>query len=196
VAAPLAPGLLGAVLTALATPTLRTARLVLRPFDEADGEDLWALQSDAEVLRYWDAPPWTDRARVEVFLARSRAMAEEGTGVRLVLESDSGAFLGWCALNAWNPTYRSASITYCLARTAWGQGYATEAGRGLLGWAFAALDLNRVQAEADTRNAASRRVLEKLGFTLEGTLREDCVVDGVVSDSWVFGLLRREWSGG
>jgi ribosomal-protein-alanine N-acetyltransferase len=44
-----------------------------------------------------------------------------------------------------------------------------------------------------TRNLASARVLEKLGFTHEGTLREDCVVDGDLSDSWVFGLLRREW---
>ena len=50
-----------------------------------------------------------------------------------------------------------------------------------------------MQAEADTRNVASARVLEKVGFVHEGTLREDCVVDGVVSDSWVFGLLRRDW---
>ncbi|QIG45189.1 GNAT family N-acetyltransferase [Nocardioides anomalus] len=182
-------------MTALPTPTLRSERLVLRPFADADGDDLYALQSDAEVLRYWDAPPWTDRSRVERFLATCRSVAEDGTGARLVLESSSGGFLGWCALNGWNPTYRSASITYCLTRSAWGHGYATEAGRALLRWAFSTLDLNRVQAEADTRNAASRRVLEKLGFTLEGTLREDCVVDGVESDSWVFGLLRREWSG-
>ena len=55
------------------------------------------------------------------------------------------------------------------------------------------LDLNRVQPEADTRNAASGRVLEKLGFLREGTLRENCIVDGDVSDSWIYGLLRREW---
>ena len=48
-------------------------------------------------------------------------------------------------------------------------------------------------AATDTRNHASARVLEKLGFVREGTLREDCVVDGELSDSWVFGLLRREW---
>jgi RimJ/RimL family protein N-acetyltransferase len=50
-----------------------------------------------------------------------------------------------------------------------------------------------VQAETDTRNTASGRVLEKLGFVREGLLREDCIVDGEVSDSWVYGLLRREW---
>ncbi|MFM0076230.1 GNAT family protein [Paraburkholderia sediminicola] len=61
------------------------------------------------------------------------------------------------------------------------------------GPAFDTLDLNRVQAEADTRNTASSHVLEKLGYVREGTLREDCIVDGEVSDSWVYGLLMREW---
>jgi RimJ/RimL family protein N-acetyltransferase len=82
---------------------------------------------------------------------------------------------------------------YCLGAAAWGHGYATEAARALLQWAFDTLDLNRVQAETDTRNTASARVLEKLWFVREGTLREDCVVNGDVSDSWVYGLLRREW---
>jgi len=55
------------------------------------------------------------------------------------------------------------------------------------------VELNRVQSEADTRNVASERVLEKLVFLREGTLRENCIVDGEVSDSWIYGLLRREW---
>ncbi len=50
-----------------------------------------------------------------------------------------------------------------------------------------------MQSEADTRNVASERVLEKLVFLREGTLRENCIVDGEVSDSWIYGLLRREW---
>ncbi|NGN94347.1 GNAT family N-acetyltransferase [Nocardioides sp. KC13] len=176
---------------ALSTPTLRTSRLLLRPFTDADAEPLFALQSDAHVLRYWDSPPWTERTRAEQFIARCREMAAEGSGVRVAIERDS-AFLGWCTLNSWNPDFRSASLGYCLGEAAWGHGYATEAAGALLGWAFDTLDLNRVQAEADTRNAPSARVLEKLGFRLEGTLREDCIVNGVVSDSWVFGLLRRE----
>ena len=179
----------------LATPTLTTSRLVLRPVAEGDADGLWAMHSSARVLRYWDSPPWTDRSRADVFVARSRALAEEGSAVRLVLERASdGAFLGWCTLSRWNPGFRSAAIGYCLAEPAWGAGYATEAARALLDWAFGTLDLNRVQAECDTRNLASARVLEKLGFQREGTLREDCVVDGVVSDSWVYGLLRREWA--
>ncbi len=178
----------------LLVPTLHTARLRLRPFTTADADDLFALHSNAYVLRYWDSPPWADPARALRFLAVTGQLAEEGTGVRVAIDTGPRTtFLGWCGLTRWNPDFRSASLGYCLGEAAWGHGYATEAAHALLGWAYDTLDLNRVQAEADTRNAASARVLEKLGFMHEGTLREDCIVNGDVSDSWVYGLLRREW---
>ncbi|MFF9066216.1 GNAT family N-acetyltransferase [Streptomyces sp. NPDC014891] len=180
----------------LPTPELRTDRLRLRPFTDADAAPLYALQSDAHVLRYWDSPPWTERADAERFLATCRAIEREGGGARVAVERASdGTFIGWCGLTGWNPDFRSASLGYAFEAAAWGHGYATETARAVLDWAFDSLDLNRVQSETDTRNLASARVLEKLGFVREGTLREDCVVNGDVSDSWVFGLLRREWQG-
>jgi hypothetical protein len=88
-------------------------------------------------------------------------MADEGTGARLMIEhAADGSFLGWCSVSRWNADYRSAALGYCLAEAAWGHGYATEAARALLQWAFEALDLNRVQAETDTRNRASARAGE------------------------------------
>ncbi|MDF1602290.1 GNAT family protein [Nocardioides sp. YIM 152315] len=178
----------------LRTPTLPTTRLRLRPVADDDADALFAMHSSAHVLRYWDSPPWAERARAERFIAACRQMADEDSGVRLVIEHASDrAFVGWCSLSRWNPTYRSAALGYCLDEPAWGHGFATEAATAALQWAFGTLDLNRVQAETDTRNAASARVLEKLGFVREGTLREDCVVNGDVSDSWVYGLLRRQW---
>jgi ribosomal-protein-alanine N-acetyltransferase len=178
----------------LSTPTLHTARLRLRPFNGSDANVLFALHSNAYVLRYWDAPPWNERLRAERFITACRQIAEAGTGTRLAVDRVSdGAFIGWCSLTRWNPDYRSASMGYCFDDAAWGRGYATEAARALLQWAFDTLGMNRVQAGTDTRNAASARVLEKLGFVREGTLREDCVVNGEVSDSWVYGLIRGEW---
>lgn len=178
----------------LTTPTLHTARLRLRPFTEADTDAIYVLMSNASVLRYWDAPPWRERTRADRFITRCQQMAQEGNGVRLAIErADDGVFIGWCLLVEWNPEFRSAKLGYCFAEQAWGQGFATEAADALLQWAFDTLDLNRVQSEADTRNRASERVLEKLGFLREGTLREDCIVNGEVSDSSVYGLLRREW---
>ena len=178
----------------LPTPTLHTARLRLRPFTQADADAIYALQSNPHVLRYWDAPPWKERARADRFISVCGQMEQEGTGARLAIErSADGVFIGWCALSQWNPDYRSAAMGYCLCDAAWGQGFATEAAGAVLRWAFDTLDLNRVQAQTDTRNIASSRVLEKLGFLREGTLRQDCIVDGDISDSWVYGLLRREW---
>lgn len=171
-----------------------TDRLLLRPFVDGDADDLFALQSNPQVLRYWDSPPWVDRTSIARFMAANEKMAQDGSGARLAIERTSDqVFLGWCTFNSWNPDFRSASLGYILKEAAWGQGYATEAARALLRWAFDTLDLNRVQAETDTRNGASARVLEKLGFVREGALREDCIVNGDVSDTWVYGLLRREF---
>jgi len=180
---------------ALRTPTLRTNRLQLRPFTADDTDAIFALQSNPHVLRYWDSPPWIERSQADRFIATCGQMELEGSGARLAIErTDEGHFLGWCCLVKWNPTFRSAMMGYCFSDVAWGQGYATEAAGALLAWAFDTLDLNRIQAETDTRNIASSRVLEKLGFVREGTLREDCIVDGDVSDTWVYGLLRRQWN--
>ena len=112
----------------LPTPTLLTDTLRLRPFTDADADALFALHSNAHVLRYWDSPPWTDRSRAERFLAKSRQVAEDGTGARVALERlDEGTFVGWCGLTQWNADYRSASLGYCFVEAAWGHGYATEA---------------------------------------------------------------------
>ncbi len=113
-------------------------------------------------------------------------MAAESTGARLAVDRVSdGTFIGWCSLSRWNPDFRSASLGYCFDAAAWGHSYATEAADVLRRWAFSTLDLNRVQAETDTRNVASARVLETIGFVREGTLRKDCVVNGEGSHSWV-----------
>ena len=121
-------------------------------------------------------------------------MEEDGSGARFAIEiRDDNAFVGWCSMSRWNPVYRSLGVGYCFDEPAWGKGYASEAVHAMLQWAYSALDLNRVEAELDTRNAASARVLEKLGFEREGLRREDCIVSGEVSDSWIYGLLRRDW---
>lgn len=182
---------------ALIAPTLNTPRLRLRPVEDRDGDALLELHGDASVMRYWDSSPWGDRRRADRFIATSQQDTEDGTGVTLAVDrTDDGSFLGWCSLDEWSRFHRTAELGYCFREDAWGQGYATEAASAILTWAFEALPLRRVQAETDTRNAASARVLEKLGFVQEGTLREDSMVGDAVSSTWVFGLLAREWRPG
>ena len=93
----------------LPTPTLLTARLRLRPFTEADTDAIFALQSNARVLRYWDSPPWRERVRADRFIAACRQMEQDGRGARLAIERGAdGVFIGWCCLVNWNPDHRSA----------------------------------------------------------------------------------------
>jgi RimJ/RimL family protein N-acetyltransferase len=177
----------------LPTPTLHTARLRLRPFADADADALFAMHSNAYVLRYWDSPPWSESARAERFIAACRQMEEEGSGARLAIDRLSDeAFIGWCSLSRWNPDFRSAAMGYCLTDAAWGHGYTTEAARAVLQWAFDTLDLNRVQAETDTRNVASARVLEKAGMRYEGHLRDHLIQRGAWRDSLLYAALEQD----
>ena len=153
---------------AMPAPTLHTARLRLRPFGDADADALFALHSNPRVLRYWDAPPWSERERAGRFITACRQMAQEGTGARLAADRvPGGAFIGWCSLNRWNPDYRSASLGYCFGEAAWGHGYATEAARPLLDRAWA-LGIAQVWAIVDPRNPDSMRVALRLGMRPEG----------------------------
>jgi len=65
--------------------------------------------------------------------------------------------------------------------------------QALVGYGFDRMDLNRIEADVDPRNEASARSLERLGFACEGLLRERWIVGGEVSDTAMYGLLRKDW---
>jgi RimJ/RimL family protein N-acetyltransferase len=84
-------------------------------------------------------------------------------------------------------------LGYCLHQDVWSMGYGTEAARAQLEFAFQQLGLHRVWAGTDPDNAASARILEKLGMTREGHLRENVQVRSEWRDTIVFAILEREW---
>ena len=102
-------------------------------------------------------------------------------------------FVGNCTLHHFHDASRRAEIGYALARPFWGQGYMHEALQSLVTYAFEQLDLNRLEADIDPRNASSARSLDRLGFRKEGHLRERWIVNGEVSDTGYYGLLRSDW---
>ncbi len=181
-------------MTAFPDLPLDTPRLVLRPLRPDDVPALFALFSDPQVMRYWSTPPWTTPERaLQMVRADEQALAGGGH-LRLGLQRKAdGALIGQCTLFAFVPSCRRAEVGYALAPHAWGQGLMHEALQALLHYGFGTLALNRVEADVDPRNAASARALERLGFTLEGTLRERWIVGDEVSDSGLYGLLRRDW---
>lgn len=176
--------------------TLDTTRLRLRPLGEPDAEPLFRIFGDPEVMRYWSKPPWRSIEEARDLVDRDRDAMAAGEYVRLGIErKEDSALIGTCSLFAFSEPCRRAEIGFALAREAWGRGYMNEALRALLRHGFDGLDLNRVEADVDPRNEASARALRRLGFELEGHLRERWIVDGEVADTAFYGLLRRDWGG-
>jgi [ribosomal protein S5]-alanine N-acetyltransferase len=173
---------------------LCTDRLVLRPLRQADAAALFAIFSDPKVMRFWSTPPWTDLSIALALIERDQAELPVGEHLRLGIERvEDGLLIGTCSLFKFDWPNRRAEVGYALGSAAWGRGYMHEALLALLDYAFTGLSLNRVEADVDPRNAASMQCLTRLGFQQEGLLHERWIVDGEVSDSALFGLLRAAW---
>jgi [ribosomal protein S5]-alanine N-acetyltransferase len=174
--------------------TLRTKRLVLRPFTEGDADALFNIYSDPEVCRYLPFPAWADIEFARKRIAKDRAGMGNGEYVRFALERiEDGAIIGDCCLFNLNAQCRRAEIGYSQRRSAWGNGYIDEGLRALIEFGFTEIDLNRIEADIDPRNLGSAKSLERLGFVKEGHLRERWIVEGEVSDTGLYGLLAGDW---
>ena len=176
---------------------LETPRLQLRPLVDTDAEALMALYADERVARYLSRPAWTSLDQARASITRAQAGLEAGEGLRLaVLQQGQARVIGDVVLFDFVPQCRRAEMGYALAADHQGHGYMREALTALLDHAFTALDLNRIEADIDPRNAASARILERLGFQREGLLRERWIVAGEVSDTALYGLIRSDWHPG
>ncbi|MGL6162488.1 GNAT family N-acetyltransferase [Microbulbifer sp.] len=109
------------------------------------------------------------------------------------MEKD-GAIVGTCTLAGIDRHNRHADIGFALGREYWGRGLMLQALPAVIEFAFNRLKLHRIGADADPRNVASIRVLEKLDFQREGLLRECYFHMGEVQDALLFSLLRRDWA--
>ncbi len=173
---------------------LKTERLVLRPLVARDAPALFGIFSDRQVMRYWSSAAWGSEAVAADYIAKDARALRKGEHLRLGIETGASAeLIGMCTLYAFMRQCRRAEIGYALSSTSWGCGYMHEALSRLLGYGFEDLDLHRVEADVDPRNMASARSLERLGFLKEGYMRERWIVDGEVSDTSFYGLLRSDW---
>lgn len=144
---------------------LETARLRLRPFVPADRDAIHAVYCDPEVMRYVGNGPHGTLEETDTALRiYGDVLARRGYSFLAVCERDGGALIGDGGLYPLGGQGPDVELGYTLARDAWGRGYATELGRALVDYAFGELRVPRVVAQVEPANAASRRVLEKLGM--------------------------------
>jgi RimJ/RimL family protein N-acetyltransferase len=151
----------------VALDTLRTDRLLLRRWRPEDRAPFAALNADPEVMRYF--PATLDRAASDALVDRVEALFEEqGYGLWAVEVVGSGRFVGFTGLHPMPPGVPGAGGTevgWRLARSAWHQGYATEAARAVVDAAFGRLGLVRLYSMTAVSNAPSQAVMRRLGMT-------------------------------
>ncbi|MDX6528528.1 MAG: [ribosomal protein S5]-alanine N-acetyltransferase [Blastocatellia bacterium] len=177
-------------------PTIDTNRLSLRWISDADTEAFFAIYSNPEVMRYWSTPPLADRQAAAELIQKIQADWKRRAILKWgIARRTDDLLIGSVTLFNLDFNHRRAEIGYALGREHWGQGYMHETLMALLKYAFEVLDLHRIEADVDPRNAASIRTVEKLGFQREGVLRERWQVNGEIQDAFFYGLLRQEWVG-
>jgi [ribosomal protein S5]-alanine N-acetyltransferase len=147
---------------------IRTARLLLRSFRATDVDEAHAYRDDPEFARFLPhiPQPFT-RSDAEAFVAVN--MTEPWETMPTFAVVLDGRLIGTCNLEI-DPATRTAMLGYAIARAHWGRGIAVEAATAAMAWAFAEHDLVEIWASTHPAHVRSRRVLEKLGMTLD---RED-----------------------
>jgi ribosomal-protein-alanine N-acetyltransferase len=175
-------------------PTIDANRISLRWISNQDVDALYDIFSDPEVMRYWSTPPLPDRdAAVDLMNEIQEGFRQQTLLKWGIARRTDDALIGTTTLYNLDFSNRRAEMGYALGREHWGQGYMAEALQALLAYCFDVLDLRRIEADVDPRNAASIQTLERLGFQREGLLRERWEVDGEIQDALFYGLLREEW---
>ncbi len=177
-------------------PTLTTPRLTLRAFEEADAPLLFPYASNPNVTRFtlWDPHRTVDES-VSFVRDYARLRYREGTlePYAVTLRGDP-APVGACGCFWVSHPNRTMELGYWVAEPFWGQGIAAEASRAVVRLAFQECGPERMQARVIVGNVASSRVLEKLGFRYEGTLRAALLRRGRFEDVMFYSLLRSEWN--
>lgn len=177
-----------------AQPSLQTPRLLLRALCDTDAEPIRRYAGDRRIAAMTLTLPHPYEApAARAFIAAQREDYVRGLGVTFALERRSaGDLIGVVGLRA-NPEHEHAEIGYWVGVPFWSRGYATEAARAVVDFAFEVRGYHRVFGRVYCGNRASERILERLGMRHEGCLREHLLRFGERQDVTCFGLLRRDW---
>ena len=174
-------------------PELKTERLILRPLRMSDAKDMYAYAQDPEVSRHvlWSAH--TSIFQTRTFLRSAIRQYRRGEpGSFAIVLKQSGRMIGTVGFMWIDREYKSAEVGYSLGRAYWNQGIMTEALRAVVAYGFDQLGLNRVEAQHETDNPASGRVMAHVGMQYEGTLRQRVKNKGKFVDVALYAILRSD----
>jgi RimJ/RimL family protein N-acetyltransferase len=168
---------------------LRGNTVTLRPVERDDLAFLQELINDPDVWPGFGAPDPRNRVAQE---QRFEELIEQGDEIKLIICHEESS-VGRIRLTHINEGWGTAELVCSVAPDEQNQGHATESSRLLVNHAFDSLRLNKLITRVFATNKPSKRVVEKLGFVREGTLRQHVYLNGEYIDMYYYGLLKSEW---
>lgn len=175
-------------------PELTTQRLILRGVRMSDAQDIFDYSQDEEVARHvlWNAHRSLGETKAYIrYLLRQYRSGHPSSFV--ITLRDTGKVIGTIGFMWINGDNASGEVGYSLSRAHWNKGYMTEALGAIIGFGFNTLNLNRIEAQHETDNPASGRVMSHVGMRKEGTLRSRLYNKGKYVDVDLYAILRKDW---
>ena len=183
------------MLTHIGTDTIETERLILRKFKISDDEAMlkyWI--ADEKIQSLYSEPVYTTKAEVDELLEKYINSYQKNDYYRwAIIEKNSGECIGQIAYFLVDSKNNFAEIEYCIGSDFQCKGYATEATKAVIKYGFNKINLHKEQICTKTINKPSKRVIEKCGFTYEGTLRDYFYIDGEYVGRMYFSMLKSEF---
>jgi len=174
--------------------TLSSKRLLLRTLTDEDKGSIFEIYSDEETAKYDDWIPMKKVAQAQRLIDNSNKYFNEKSLLRYgIVLKESNMLIGSCALFDFDEWNKKCSIFYQINRNYWNKGYASEAIKLLVKFAFEELHTNRIEAFITPGNDASQKVLEKNGFIREGLMREMEFYKDKFWDGIVMGMLKKDY---
>ena len=151
---------------------LESTRLIIRPAELEDAQNLFELNSDPDVVRYTGDASFNSMTEVQELIG-NRMIQQFGQHKmsRFIVTLKDNTFLGWCGLKYF-PETDEVDLGYRFMKKHWGKGYATESSMACLKYGFEELNLKRIIAKAMPDNVASIKVMQKLGMTFRGYVHD------------------------
>ena len=181
------------MLNHIGTQDLKTERLLLRKFYPDDADSMfYNWSNDEEAVKFLSWRTHKTRDDSENFIkALIEKYSNPTTYTWAIVLKKNHEPIGYINFHAINDTHRRGEVSYCIGRMFWNHGYATEALKAAVNFAFFEVGFNRLIGLHDVLNPASGKVLEKAGFRYEGLLRQHEVTKtGVTQDLKIYGILK------
>ena len=175
-------------------PNLETKRLLLRRVDKNDVNEIFALRSNPETMKYVPRPlaKTTEEALEHIAIIDAKIDSNEGINWAITIKGNP-KFIGIIGHYRIKPEHFRAEIGYMLLPEFHGQGIITEAIAKVVDYGFNTMQLHSIEAIIDPDNIASATVLEKNNFVKEAHLKENEFYDGRFLDTVIYSLIKRNF---